>query len=54
MLSQRLLALVWLTPAVKTRSNHYEGASIRPGDPLFRVAGSKVALPQSSVGCTLR
>jgi hypothetical protein len=24
MLSQRLLALVWLTPAVKTRSNHYE------------------------------
>jgi hypothetical protein len=24
MLSQRLLALVWLTPAVQTRSNHYE------------------------------
>lgn len=44
---------VTVAPIVPTDRDDWE-ASIRPGDPLFRVAGSEAALPQSSVSCRLR
>ena len=42
-----------LWPSAEQYRGDWE-ASIQPGDPLFRVAGSDAALPQSSVDCTLR
>lgn len=44
---------VTVAPVVPSEHDDWR-ASIRPGDPLFRLAGSDAALPSTSVDCSLR